>query len=124
MQLRNYGSERKYYNDIIGFNNRLDDMQAIFLNVKLEYLKQMNTHRNKLAKMYFDNLKSDFILPVQDADFYDVFHIFNIRHKKRDELQQYLTEKGNWNSYPLPGTTTQAKSINRCAGDRKALPYR
>jgi dTDP-4-amino-4,6-dideoxygalactose transaminase len=48
-QLRNYGSERKYYNDVIGYNNRLDDMQAAFLSVKLKHLKEMNAHRNKLA---------------------------------------------------------------------------
>jgi len=94
MQLRNYGSERKYYNDIIGYNNRLDEMQAAFLSAKLPYLEEMNAHRNKLAKLYFDNLNDQFILPVQDADYYDVFHIFNIRHPKRDDLQNYLAEKG------------------------------
>jgi dTDP-4-amino-4,6-dideoxygalactose transaminase len=104
-QLRNYGSERKYYNDIIGYNNRLDEMQAAFLSIKLQYLKQMNAHRNKLAQLYFNNLdKGKFILPVQDADHYDVYHIFNIRHQKRDELQGYLTKKGIGTviHYPVP----------------------
>jgi dTDP-4-amino-4,6-dideoxygalactose transaminase len=52
-QLRNYGSERKYYNDVIGYNNRLDDMQAAFLSVKLVHLKEMNVQRNKFAQLYF-----------------------------------------------------------------------
>ena len=122
MQLRNYGSERKYYNDIVGYNNRLDDMQAVFLSVKLEHLKQMNAHRNKLAKMYFDNLKPDFILPVQDADYYDVFHIFNIRHKKRDALQQYLTEKsiGTVIHYPVP--PHRQKALTDVPGIKKPFP--
>ena len=121
-QLRNYGSERKYYNDIIGYNNRLDEMQAAFLSIKLKYLKEMNAHRNKLAQLYFDNLKADFILPVQDADFYDVFHIFNIRHKKRDELQQYLTNNsiGTVIHYPVP--PHKQKALDGVKGIRSAYP--
>jgi len=103
-QLRNYGSEKKYYNDILGYNNRLDEMQAAFLSAKLPYLSAMNAHRNKLAAMYFENLSDKFILPVRDADYYDVFHIFNIRHEKRDDLQAYLTKKGIGTviHYPVP----------------------
>jgi len=122
MQLRNYGSERKYYNDIIGYNNRLDDMQAIFLSVKLEYLNQMNAHRNKLAKMYHENLKSDFILPVQHPDFYDVYHIFNIRHQKRDKLQQYLTEKGIGTVIHYPVPPHRQKALTGVPGIEKPFP--
>ncbi len=104
LQLRNYGSSRKYYNDIVGYNNRLDEMQAAFLSVKLPHLNKMNAHRNKLAGLYFDNLSSDFILPVRDNDYFDVYHIFNIRHERRDELQQYLLDKGVGTviHYPVP----------------------
>lgn len=104
MQLRNYGSKQKYYNDIIGYNCRLDEMQAAFLTVKLEHLNEMNAHRNKLARLYFDNLSDKYILPVQDANYYDVFHIFNIRIDKRDDLQEYLTKKGIGTviHYPVP----------------------
>jgi len=121
-QLRNYGSERKYYNDIIGYNNRLDEMQAAFLSIKLKYLKEMNAHRNKLAQLYFDNLKADFILPVQDADFYDVFHIFNIRHKKRDELQQYLTNNGIGTVIHYPVPPHKQKALDGVKGIRSAYP--
>jgi len=94
LQLRNYGSDKKYYNEVIGFNCRLDEMQAAFLNVKLAFLNQINTHKNKLADLYLQNLNSNFILPVKHSDYYDVYHIFNIRHPRRDELKDYLEKNG------------------------------
>jgi dTDP-4-amino-4,6-dideoxygalactose transaminase len=102
--LRNYGSNRKYYNDIVGYNNRLDEMQAAFLSVKLKRLDHMNRHRNKLAGLYLTHLSSGYILPVKDERYYDVYHIFNIRHPKRDDLQQYLQDKGIGTviHYPVP----------------------
>lgn len=121
-QLRNYGSERKYYNEIIGYNNRLDEIQAAFLSIKLAHLKQMNAHRNKLAQLYFDNLKGDFILPVQQPDFYDVFHIFNIRHKKRDELQQYLANNGIGTVIHYPVPPHRQKALNGVKGLKSAYP--
>jgi len=88
--LRNYGSKIKYYNEVIGYNSRLDEVQAGFLSVKLKKLNDINTHKRNLAKIYFENLKSDFIKPVQHPDYFDVFHIFNIRHEKRDQLREFL----------------------------------
>jgi len=104
-RLRNYGSDRKYYNDVVGYNNRLDEMQAAFLSVKLPHLNRMNAHRNKLANMYLSALdRNKFILPAKDDRFYDVYHIFNIRCERRDDLQQYLTSKGIGTviHYPVP----------------------
>lgn len=91
-KLRNYGSEIKYYNEIIGYNSRLDEIQAGFLSIKLRKLDEINSHKNKLAKIYFENLKDDFIKPVQHPDYYDVFHIFNVRHEKRDNLKEFLSK--------------------------------
>jgi len=104
VQLRNYGSNRKYYNDIVGYNNRLDEMQAAFLRIKLKHLDRMNKHRNKLAGLYHAHLSSGFILPAQDKDYYDVYHIFNIRHQDRDKVQAYLQDKGIGTviHYPVP----------------------
>ena len=121
-QLRNYGSERKYYNDIIGYNNRLDEMQAAFLSAKLEHLKEMNAHRNKLAQLYFDNLGDKFILPVQHADYYDVYHIFNIRHEKRDDLQAYLTKKGIGTVIHYPVPPHKQKALQGVAGIKGSYP--
>ena len=121
-QLRNYGSERKYYNDVIGYNNRLDDMQAAFLSVKLVHLKEMNAQRNKFAQLYFDNLNDQFILPAQNPDFYDVYHIFNIRHPKRDELQAYLTEKGIGTVIHYPVPPHKQKALADVQGIKSAYP--
>ena len=89
-KLRNYGSDMKYHNEMVGYNSRLDEIQAGFLLVKLKKLDEINSHKRKLAKLYLDNLKEDFIMPAVHADFFDVYHIFNIRHSKRDELKDYL----------------------------------
>lgn len=88
--LRNYGSKQKYYNEVVGYNSRLDEVQAAFLSVKLKALDKINEHKRKLADLYLKNLKSDFIKPVVHADYFDVYHIFNIRHTKRDSLKDFL----------------------------------
>jgi dTDP-4-amino-4,6-dideoxygalactose transaminase len=89
-KLRNYGSNVKYHNDLIGYNSRLDEIQAAVLSVKLKYLDEINEHKRKLANIYLSNLKKDFICPVVLEDHFDVYHIFNIRHEKRDDLKKYL----------------------------------
>jgi len=88
--LRNYGCHEKYYNNYIGINSRLDEIQAGFLSVKLAHLDAINTHKKKLAKLYQEGLKSDFILPVVQDDFDDVYHIYAVRHPKRDRLRAHL----------------------------------
>ena len=103
-RLRNYGSDRKYYNDVVGYNNRLDEMQAAFLRIKLRKLDDMNRHRNKMADMYLARLNDKFIMPAKHKDYYDVYHIFNIRHSHRDDIQQFLSGNGIGTviHYPVP----------------------
>ncbi|MDP3148690.1 MAG: DegT/DnrJ/EryC1/StrS family aminotransferase [Ignavibacteria bacterium] len=103
-RLRNYGSDVKYYNEIVGYNSRLHEMQAGFLSIKLKHLDEINNHKRKLAQIYFDNMKDDFIKPVVEENVFDVFHIFNIRHPKRDELKEYLlkNEIKTEIHYPVP----------------------
>ncbi|MDR2920956.1 MAG: DegT/DnrJ/EryC1/StrS family aminotransferase [Tannerella sp.] len=102
--LRNYGSKIKYQNDYVGFNSRLDEIQAGFLSIKLKYLDEINAHKKKLADLYFEGLKSDFILPFRSLECDDVFHIFNIRHPERDKLREYLLKNGVKTDihYPIP----------------------
>jgi dTDP-4-amino-4,6-dideoxygalactose transaminase len=102
--LRNYGSQKKYYNEIVGFNSRLDEMQAGFLTVKLKKLDNINNHKRKLAQLYLKNLSDKFIKPVWDINSFDVFHIFNIRHQERDQLKEYLLTRGIKTEihYPIP----------------------
>ena len=102
--LRNYGSAIKYYNDELGYNSRLDEIQAGFLSAKLEILDDITNHKRELAKIYLENLDNRFVKPVVDRDYFDVYHIFNIRHKNRDELKNYLFENEIKTEihYPLP----------------------
>jgi dTDP-4-amino-4,6-dideoxygalactose transaminase len=102
--LRNYGSKIKYNNEYVGYNSRLDEIQAGFLSVKLRYLDKINEYKRKLASLYFEGLKSDFVLPFRQEDFYDVFHIFNVRHPERDRLKEYLLKNGIKTDihYPIP----------------------
>jgi dTDP-4-amino-4,6-dideoxygalactose transaminase len=102
--LGNYGSRKKYYNEMAGYNSRLDEMQAGFLSVKLEKLDHINQHKRKLAKLYRENLRDDFIKPVVDYDYFDVYHILNIRHAERDRVREHLLKKEIQTEihYPVP----------------------
>ena len=90
--LRNYGSFVKYHNEYVGYNSRLDEIQAGFLSVKLKKLNDINSHKNKLASIYISQLKKDYIVPVLQKDCFNVFHIFPVRHPRRDELKKYLLD--------------------------------
>jgi len=90
--LRNYGSRIKYHNESIGYNSRLDEIQAAFLSVKLPYLDQLTRHKKNLAGLYLQGLKNDFIRPIVQEDYSDVYHIFNVRHERRDLLREFLAK--------------------------------
>ena len=111
--LRNYGSENKYYNDYIGVNSRLDELQAAFLNVKLPNLDAENNIRKVISKRYLSEIKNSKItLPFWDLSDNHVFHLFVIRTQNRDELQQYLSESGiqTMIHYPIPSHKQHAFS--------------
>ena len=92
---RNYGSEKHYHNKYTGINSRLDEIQASFLRIKLQHIEEITEKKRKLAQMYLNGLnKNKFILPKVDEDYFDVYHIFEIRTEKRDELKQYLLNNG------------------------------
>ena len=107
---RNYGSIKRYKNEIIGMNSRLDEIQAIFLIKKLKYLNKMIAHKRKLASIYFENLNKEFILPQIHNDYSDVFYVFNIRHEKRDRLRFFLKKNDVFTDihYPTPPYKQQA----------------
>jgi dTDP-4-amino-4,6-dideoxygalactose transaminase len=113
--LRNYGSEKKYYNEYQGFNSRLDEIQAAFLRIKLKHLDEIVANKNKLADLYLSGISKNFILPATHPDYYNGYHIFNIRHSRRDELKQFLLDNGIKTEihYPLPPHKQKAmKSMN------------
>ncbi len=113
-RLRNYGSDIKYYNEVVGYNSRLDEMQAAFLSVKLKKLDAINAHKRKLASIYLDNLKTDFIKPQVHADYFDVYHIFNIRHEKRDLLKDYLLKNDIKTEIHYPVSPSRQKALSGC----------
>lgn len=109
--LRNYGSQVKYNNELVGFNSRLDEIQAAFLSVKLKHLDAINNHKRKLADLYLKNLKADFIKPVVHPDYHDVYHIFNIRHAKRDKLKDHLLANDIKTEIHYPITPNKQKAM-------------
>lgn len=103
--LRNYGQSQKYYYDFMGINSRLDEIQAAVLRVKLKYLDEWNEKRRNIAKLYNELLKnSNIILPIEKDYAKHVYHLYVIRSKNRNELQQYLSQNGIQTQihYPLP----------------------
>lgn len=93
--LANYGSQKKYVFKYTGRNSRLDEIQAAVLNVKLKYLDQDNLHRKEIAKLYIEGIHNPLVtLPDTLPQNQNVFHLFPILCKRRDELQQYLKEQG------------------------------
>ncbi len=103
--LRNYGSNKKYYNEIIGYNSRMDEIQAGFLRIKLKKLDEINSKKVRLAKLY-DKLiiNPGIIKPVLKENGEHIYHIYNIRTNKRDKLKEYLEENGILTAihYPVP----------------------
>lgn len=104
--LRNYGSEKKYFNETKGINSRLDEMQAAVLRIKLATLDEWNERRKKVAQQYLEMLEgiADLRLPQAPAWADPVWHLFVVQHPERDLLLQFLAERGIGTliHYPLP----------------------
>lgn len=120
--LRNYGSDKKYYNEVIGFNMRLDECQAAFLDIKLKYLLQWTEQRQQIAEWYNNELAGigDLILPFTHNQATHVFHLYVVRTKRRHELQTYLSERGIGTliHYPVPPHLQNAyKTLGYKKGD-------
>ena len=104
--LRNYGSQIKYYNEIKGCNARLDALQAAVLRVKLGRLDEWNLRRRGAAERYLKALSRmpHLVLPHVPADVEPAWHLFVVRHPRRDELQRHLSGAGieTLIHYPVP----------------------
>jgi len=106
--LRVHGSKKKYYNETVGYNSRLDEIQAAILRVKLSRIDEANEARRMAAQRYNELLRdvSGIITPYEDAQSKHVYHQYTIRvlDGKRDELQQYLADRGIGTMvyYPVP----------------------
>lgn len=104
-KLANYGSGQKYVFEYKGRNSRLDEIQAAVLEVKLKYLDSSNKRRVAIASKYIDGItNSEIILPNKVVNGNNVYHIFPVRSKRRDELKTYLDRNGikTMIHYPIP----------------------
>ncbi|MCR5441022.1 MAG: DegT/DnrJ/EryC1/StrS family aminotransferase [Lachnospiraceae bacterium] len=109
--LRNYGSGKRYYNEVVGVNSRLDEMQAALLRVRMKYIDEITEERRKIASVYNSKIVNPGIIkPVQQEGGYEVYHQYVIRSERRDELIEYLKEKeiGTIIHYPVPPHLQQA----------------
>lgn len=108
---RNYGSRHRYENEVVGANSRLDELQAGLLRVKLKHLDEMNKEREIIAERYNAEINNPGIqLPKVRPQSSSTWHQYVVHCKKRDELQQYLAEKGVGSiiHYPIPPHLSQA----------------
>lgn len=110
--LRNYGSQQKYYNEVIGYNSRLDELQAAVLQVKLSYLPEWTRQRQQVAAWYDAQLQGieGLQLPATAKGSTHVYHLYVVRTTRRDALQQHLTAAGIGTliHYPVPPHLQQA----------------
>jgi dTDP-4-amino-4,6-dideoxygalactose transaminase len=110
--LRNYGSKVKYHHDLPGLNSRLDSVQAAALRVKLRHLDDWNERRRSVAARYLERLDGieGLALPAAPDWAEPVWHLFVVRHPRRDALQERLAEAGvdTIIHYPIPPHLTGA----------------
>lgn len=109
--LRNYGSEKRYHNKVVGYNSRLDELQAGLLNVKLKHIDQLLEDRKHIANRYLNEINNPLIsLPIIDENCSHVWHLFVIQSKYRDQLQDYLkdNEIESLIHYPIPPHLSEA----------------
>ena len=108
---RNYGSEKRYHNMVVGTNSRLDELQAGLLRVRLSHLDELNSERAEICGRYLREIRNDKIkLPQVRDKATTIWHQFVVHCEKRDELQSYLLENeiGTLIHYPIPPHLSQA----------------
>ena len=122
--LRNMGSEIKYYHEVIGYNARLDTLQASVLNSKLPYLSEWNYQRHKVASKYLKNLKdcTSVSLPKTIPYAEHVYHLFVIRHSDREKLQHYLLQHGIQTLIHYPVATHLQPALRHLGYKKGDLP--
>lgn len=109
--LRNYGSQKRYYNEVVGYNSRLDELQAGLLRVKLQHLPELLEERKKIAEKYLCQIKNPLIkLPKIDKNCTHVWHLFVVQVEEREKFQNYLKENniGSVIHYPIPPHLSEA----------------
>lgn len=109
--IRNYGSEKRYYNKVVGTNSRLDEIQAGLLRIRLKYMSEIDQEREKIAKKYTEKIRNKYIhLPKVREGVTSVWHQYVIRTNYREQLISYLDSKGVGTliHYPIPPHLSEA----------------
>ena len=103
-KLKDHGRVSKYVHESVGYGERLDNLQAAILNIKLPHLDEWNQRRREIASHYTKNLSQTFVTPYIHPDCESVFYTYTLRHKKRDEIIEYLKSRGISTGiyYPIP----------------------
>lgn len=118
---RNYGSEKRYHNQMVGSNSRLDELQAGLLRVKLKHLEEFNLERNRIANRYITEIQNPLlVLPKLRPGADSTWHQFVIHTKYRDQLKDYLQESaiGTLIHYPIPPHLSEAyQYLGKKVGD-------
>lgn len=112
IMLRNYGQSKRYHHDIVGINSRLDEIQSAILSAQLPHVHTNNERRRAIAARYTAGLKNLVVTPIELTGFKHVFHLYVIQTPYREELQQYLLDRGIQCliHYPIPAHLQQAYS--------------
>lgn len=108
---RNYGSEKRYYNQVVGTNSRLDELQAGLLRVRLQHLQELQEERVKICNRYLNGIKNGkLLMPKVREHCTTVWHQFVIRCQERDALKDYLADReiGSIIHYPIPPHLSEA----------------
>lgn len=120
-KLRNYGSIQRYKNEMVGHNSRLDEIQAGFLNIKLEFMKQFTDERISIATRYNNEITNPLITkPIIAKGATSVYHLYVIKLENRDKFRDYMLKNGVKTDihYPQPVHLTQAyQYLNYKVGD-------
>ena len=114
---RNHGSSERYHHDVIGYNSRLDELQAVILRIKLKHIDEYNKERRRVAHSYSEQLKDVVTVPHEDGIGTHVYHQYTVLTDKRDTIMPALSAKeiGNAIYYPIP--LHQQKAFEKeCAG--------
>lgn len=116
---RNYGSAVRYVNEVAGFNNRLEELHAAVLRVKIQKLDEWNKRRESLAARYqFAFANTELTLPVVKSGVRHAWHLYTIRHSQRDRIKECLEKAGIGTliHYPIPPHRQKAYAHHKVAG--------
>lgn len=121
--IRDHGSDKRYFHELIGLNGRLDEIQAVILRAKLPHLKEWNDKRREHARLYGELLKdTSVVTPVECPGNKHVYHLYVIRASRRNELQSWLKERGISSGVHYPVAVHQQMALRSFGYTEEQLP--